>query len=166
MILGMTIEAFTTFHVIISLLALAVGAPFLFSIIAGKAPDIWTPLFLALTLATSVTGVMFPFSGVNPPHIVGLISIFTLSLAVFALYRFQAVGAWRWIYVVSAVLGFYLNVFVAVVQAFQKVEFFFNLAPTGSEPPFLIAQVFVLAVFGWFGFLALKNFRPAAAAAA
>jgi hypothetical protein len=33
------------------------------------------------------------------------------------------------------------------------------MAPTGSEPPFLIAQVVVLAIFVWLTYRAAKRFH-------
>jgi uncharacterized membrane protein len=60
---------------------------------------------------------------------------------------FHLVGAWRWIYVVGAATALYLNVFVLIVQAFLKVPLLNALAPTQTEPPFLITQVVVLAIF-------------------
>jgi uncharacterized membrane protein SirB2 len=48
-----------------------------------------------------------------------------------------------------------------VVQAFEKVGFLHALAPTQSEPPFLITQVVVLIAFIVIGFIAVLRFRPA-----
>jgi hypothetical protein len=70
------------------------------------------------------------------------------------------VGFWRPIYVVCATMALYLNVFVLVVQGFQKVPALAALAPTQSEPPFLVAQVLVLALFVVLGLLAVKKFHP------
>jgi MFS family permease len=110
---------------------------------------------------TSVTGFMFPLKAIGPPHIVGAISLGVLVLALVALYARGLAGNWRWIYIVTAILALYLNVFVAVVQAFQKLEPFRQLAPTQTEPPFAIAQLLVLALFIAFGVLSVKRFHPA-----
>ena len=59
-------------------------------------------------------------------------------------------------------MALYLNVFVGVVQSFQKLAFLKALAPTQSEAPFLIVQVLVLALFIGLGILAAKRFRPLA----
>jgi uncharacterized membrane protein SirB2 len=83
-----------------------------------------------------------------------------LAAAVLALSVYHLVGFWRPIYVVCATMALYLNVFVLVVQGFQKVPALAALAPTQSEPPFLVAQVLVLALFVVLGFLAVKRFRP------
>jgi hypothetical protein len=109
---------------------------------------------------TSITGFPLAPSGFDPPQAVGIISLVLLALAVGALYVFRLAGAWRWIYVVGATAALYLNVFVGVVQAFQKLPFLQSLAPTQSEPPFLVAQLAVLAIFIAFGILAVIRFHP------
>jgi hypothetical protein len=103
---------------------------------------------------------MFHSEKIGPPHIVGVISLVVLGVALVALYTYRLAGSWRRIYVVTAVLALYLNVFVAVVQTFQKVPFFNALAPTQSEPPFAIAQGVVLLVFIAAGFFAARAFHP------
>ena len=120
----------------------------------------WTALFLATTVLTSVTGFMFPATTLTPAAIFGIISLAVLAVALLALYVFHADGAWRWIYVVTALSAFYLNAFVLVVQAFQKVSILHPLAPNGTEPPFLVAQTIVL----WLGFGAVRKFHPEAMA--
>jgi hypothetical protein len=108
---------------------------------------------------------MFPFSQLLPSHIVGAISLVVLAVALIALYGQRLAGAWRWVYIVTATMALYLNVFVGVVQAFQKVSFLRPLAPTQAEAPFVIAQVAVLVLFAVLGFLAVKRFHPATAPA-
>jgi hypothetical protein len=46
-----------------------------------------------------------------------------------------------------------------IVQSFQKVPALETLAPTQSEPPFVIAQLMVLAAFIVLGLLAAIGFR-------
>jgi hypothetical protein len=121
---------------------------------------VMTSLFLTTTMATSVTGFLFPIAGFGPPEIIGVISIAILGLAILALYVYRLAGSWRVIYVVSAVLALYLNAFVGVVQTFQKVPFFHALAPTQKEAPFAIAQAVVLLVFIALGAAAARKFRP------
>ena len=147
MILGMSISTFTLMHVILSLIGIFSGAIVLFGMFSSKKLDGWTALFLATTVLTSVTGFFFPFDKILPSHIVGVISLLVLAVAILALYVYRLVGAWRRIYVVSATVALYLNVFVGVVQAFQKLPFLKPLAPTQSEPPFLLTQLVVLALF-------------------
>ena len=116
--------------------------------------------FLVTTVLTSVTGFPFPRDHILPSHIVGIISLVVLAIAIFALYFRHLAGPWRWIYVGSAVVALYLSVFVGVVQAFQKVRFLNVLAPTQSDPLFIITQVVVLGVFVVFGIRALRSFHP------
>lgn len=157
MILGMSISTFTTLHVIISLIGIVTGLVALLGLLNGKVLRGWTGAFLVTTIATSVTGFMFPLTKVGPPHIVGAISLVVLAVTVPALYKFRLAGSWRWIYVAGAVLSLYLNVFVGVVQAFQKLPTFNALAPTQTEPPFLIAQVVVLVAFIALGIVAARK---------
>lgn len=161
MVLGMSLAAFTQLHVVLSLIGIATGIVVLFGMLGGKRLPTWTAIFLATTVLTSVTGFLFPFQKLLPSHIVGIISLVALAIALFALYVRRLSGAWRWIYVATAVFALYLNVFVAVVQAFLKQPFLKPLAPTQSEPPFVIAQAVVLLIFVVLGFLAVRAFHPA-----
>ena len=166
MILGMPVATFTTVHVVLSLIGIVGGIVVLFGMLGGKRLDGLTAIFLATTVLTSVTGFLFPSGHILPSHIVGIISLVALAVAILALYVYRLAGSWRWIYVAGAVVALYLNVFVGVVQAFQKLPFLTPLAPTQSEPPFLIAQTVVLAIFLVLGGIALKTFRPEASALA
>ena len=160
MILGMSTSTFTLVHVVLSLVGIFAGLVVVFGMFGSKKLDGWTALFLATTVLTSVTGFFFPFDKILPSHIVGIISLVVLAFAILALYALHLAGPWRWIYVVSAMLALYLNVFVGVVQAFQKVPLLASLAPTQSEPPFLIAQAVVLVIFVVLGIAAVRSFHP------
>jgi hypothetical protein len=159
MVLGLSLSTFTLLHVIISLAGIGSGFIVLFGLLNGKRLDGWTAIFLATTVLTSVTGFIFPFEGLKPAHIVGGISLVVLAIAIFARYGRRMAGAWRGVYVVTAALALYFNCFVAVVQAFLKIPALHAMAPTGSEPPFLVAQCIVLAVFIWLTWLAAKRFH-------
>ena len=159
MILGMTTSTFTFVHVLLSLLGIGSGFGVLFGLLAGKRLNGWTALFLATTVATSVTGFLFPFEHLLPSHKVGIISLVVLAVAIAARYAFRLAGAWGRVYVISAVVALYLNMFVAVVQAFLKVPALKALAPTQKEPPFLVAQLVVLALFVVLGILAARRYR-------
>jgi hypothetical protein len=160
MILGISIASFTLFHVVLSLIGIASGLVVTAGMWAGKKLDGWTALFLATTVATSVTGFLFHSAKFGPPHVIGLISLLLLVLAILARYSYHLAGSWRWIYIVTAMLALYFNVFVGVVQAFQKLPLLQPLAPTGTEPPFVIAQGLVLLAFVVFTVLALRRFYP------
>jgi hypothetical protein len=157
MILGMT--TFTFVHVAISLVGILSGLVVVFGLITGKRLDGWTALFLVTTVATSVTGFMFPYHGFTPGIGVGIISLVVLAIAILARYSRHLAGGWRRTYVISAVIAFSLNVFVLVVQLFEKVPSLHALAPKGSEPPFAITQVIVIVSFIAFGIAAAKGFR-------
>jgi hypothetical protein len=159
MMLGLSFETFTLMHVAISLVAIVAGLPVLVAMLRNGTAAGATALFLGMTVLTSVTGFMFPSATLLPSHIVGVVSLAALAVAMAALYGFRLAGVWRPAYVVAAVLSLYLNVFVLVVQAFQKVAPLKALAPTQSEPPFLAAQAALLALFGYAGFLAFRRFR-------
>ena len=164
MILGLSTSAFTTVHVIISLIGIFSGIVVVLGWLGGKQSGGLAALFLASTMLTSVTGFFFHSASFGPPQVVGIISLVVLAAAILALYVFRLAGFWRWIYIIGATLALYLNCFVGVVQAFQKLPFLQPLAPTQSEPPFLIAQIAVLVIFVLLGFLALRRFHPAAGA--
>jgi hypothetical protein len=163
---GIPTELLLQIHVAISLIGIASGLVVLYGLVTGRPFVGWTALFLATTVLTSVTGFPLPPYGFDPPRALGVISLVLLAAAVAGLYVFHLAGAWRWIFIVTAVASLYLNVFVAVVQSFQKLSFLQPLAPTQSEPPFVIAQVIVLIAFIALGALAVVRFRPAASATA
>jgi hypothetical protein len=128
--------------------------------IAGKRLDGWTALFLVTTALTSITGFFFPFQKLLPSHILGIVSLAVLALAIPARYLLHLAGAWRKVYAVTASISLYLNVFVLVAQLFMKVPSLHALAPTGSEPPFLISEVVVMALFIALTITAAIKFRP------
>ena len=160
MILGMSIPAFTLLHVIITLIAIGSGLIVVGGMFASHRLPGTSALFLLTTVLTSVTGFLFPIHGFTPALGVGIVSCAILAVALFAYYSKRLTGAWRWIYVVTAIAALYLNVFVLVVQSFVKVAALNALAPTQSEPPFVIAQIAVLVIFILFGLIAAITFRP------
>jgi hypothetical protein len=160
MILGMSPLLFV--HVALSLIGIATGLIVVYGMITRTPHGGWTAVFLATTALTSLTGFPLPATQLLPSHIFGVISLVLLAVAAAALYVHHLAGAWRWIYIVGAMTALYLNVFVGVVQAFQKLAFLKPLAPTQSEAPFLAAQILVLALFIVLGILAVKRFPPVA----
>jgi hypothetical protein len=160
MILGMSLATFTLVHVFISIVGIASGLIVMERSMRNRALGLSNTIFLITTIATSATGFLFPFTGFTPAHAVGIISLVVLAIALFALWAGNLIGPWRWIYVVAAVIALYLNVFVAVVQAFQKVGRLRALAPTQSEPPFALTQGAVLILFVIIGIVAIRRFRP------
>jgi len=134
------LTALTIFHVALSLIGIAAGLAVLYGFLTSKTSGA-TSLFLWMTVATSVTGFFFPFHGMTPGIVVGILSLIVLAIA------FRARNRWRKTYVIAAMIALYLNVFVLVVQLFEKVPALTALAPTQSEPPFQIAQGVVLLLF-------------------
>lgn len=159
MILGMTTATYTFIHVLISLVGIGSGLIVLFGLLVGKRLDGWTALFLVTTVATSVGGFGFPVEHIMPSHIVGILSLIALAIAIVARYARHLAGGWRRTYVITAAIALYFNVFVLVVQSFEKVPSLKALAPTQKEPPFLIAQLVVMAIFIVLTVLAVKRFH-------
>jgi len=162
MMLGMSLETFTLVHVVISVIAILSGFVVVFGMLGGKLLNGSTALFLITAVVTSVTALMFPFEKVTPGIILGCISLVVLAIAIAARYAFHMTGAWRSVYAVLATLALYLNCFVLVAQAFEKVPALHTLAPTQSETPFLVTELVVLAAFVVLGTLATKRFSRAA----
>jgi hypothetical protein len=154
---------FTIIHVVISLLGIFSGFMVLFGLIAGQRLPLCTAFFLAMTILTSVTGFFFPVHHVMPSHIVGIISLIVLVLAIYARYPRRLAGFWRILYVIFAMMALYLNVFVAIVQAFMKISPLKAMAPTQTEPTFKLTQFVVLLLFVILSIIATIKFRDKAA---
>jgi hypothetical protein len=146
------------FHVLVSLVEMVVGLIVLYGLLTGRAFGAWTALFFIVAILTSVTGFPLAPFGFDPPRAVGILTLVLLAIAVGAYYLFRLAGAWRWIYVVTALMALYLDVFVGVIQSFMKIPAVHALAPTQSEPPAV-----VLALFVALGFFAVRKFHPALA---
>jgi hypothetical protein len=157
MSLGLTV--FTLVHVTISLIGIISGLVVVYGFIAAKQLHGWTATFLASTALTSITGFLFPFHRLLPSHIVGAISLIIVAMAILALYGRKLVGGWRLTYVIAAMVAFYFNVFVLIVQLFQKVPSLKAIAPTQSEPPFVVSQIVVLSIFVIFSVFAAIRYR-------
>ena len=159
----MILPIYTIIHTLISLVGIFTGLVVLFVMLASKRLDGWTKWFLITTVATSVTGFFFPFHGFTPAHGVGIISLVVLTVTILARYLRRLAGAWRWIYVVGAVISLYFNIFVLVVQSFEKIPALHAMAPTQTEQPFKLTQLVVLVLFIVLGVVAAIRFRPAPA---
>jgi len=154
------LKTLTDVHIAISLVAILSGLIVLFGLLTARRFDRWTSFFLLTTVATSLTGFFFPFHSITPGIMAGIISLVVLAIAIFARYPRKLAGAWRWLYVITAMIALYLNVFALIAQVFQNVPAVKALAPTLSEPPFLVAQLLALIVFLVLGILAAIKFRP------
>ncbi len=146
MILGMTPLTFA--HVAISLIGIASGFVVVWGLLTARRLDGWTILFLATTVATTVTGFLFfPLDRLLPSHVLAAISLVVLVIAIIARYPRHLAGVWRRIYSVCAVIALYLNFFVLIVQSFFKAPAFHDLAPNQTELPFVMTQLVALALF-------------------
>jgi hypothetical protein len=163
MMLGLSLSAFTTLHVIISLIAIVAGLVVMFGMVGPYHSGGLAAIFLLLTILTSVTGFMFPFNGVTPGILIGILSCVLLAVACLALYSMKLAGPWRWIYLLTALISLYLNVFVLVIQSFLKIPPLHELAP-GNPPAglaFLVVQGIVLVFFAVMIIQVWRRFRPA-----
>ena len=165
MILGMSLSTFITVHVIISLIGIVAGIIVMFGLLTSKRMPGLTAIFLLFTILTSATGFLIPpllSEKLLPSHIVGILSLVLLAIACVALYGMKISGAWRSVYVVTAMTSLYLNVFVLIIQAFLKVPALHALAPSvpPSGPPFAIIQGIVLVFFVIVIIGAVRRFRP------
>jgi hypothetical protein len=155
----MILTGFTVFHVLLSLAGIIAGFVVLYGLLASKRLDGWTSLFLSATVATSVTGFLFPVHRFLPSHAVGTLSLIALLISILARYRYMLGGGWRQAYVISAVTSLYFNVFVLIAQLFQKVPALRSLAPTQAEPAFVVAQLGTLVLFVMLGIGAVSRFH-------
>jgi len=158
----MILKIYTLVHVLISLGGIFSGFVVLFGLLGGKRLDNWTAFFLATTVATSATGFFFPVDHFMPSHAVGILSLLVLAVAIYARYTRRLAGVWRTVYVSGAILALYLNVFVAIVQAFLKIGPLKGLAPTQTEVPFKLSQLIVLVLFVVLAIAAVIRFRDEA----
>src|SRR5260221_12335771 len=156
----MILTLFTLFHVALSLAGIFAGFAVVFGLLSAKRFNHWTAIFLLTTVLTSVTGFFFPVHHFMPSHGVGIVSLLVLPIAIFALYGRHLEGRWRSTYVITAMIGLYLNVVVLIAQTFAKVPLLKAIAPTQSEPPFAIAQLVLLLLFVVLTVFAVIRFHP------
>jgi hypothetical protein len=152
---------FTLFHTVLSIAGIVTGCAVLGGLIAGKRLDGWTGTFLVTTFLTNLTGFGFPFVRLMPSHILGALALIIMPFTAYALYKQHLAGPWRRVYVVTAVIVLYFNVFVLFAQLFAKVPAMIALAPTQKEPPFALTQLALTIFFVWAGRAAVRGFRSA-----
>jgi hypothetical protein len=162
MVLGMSLANFTLLHVIISLIGIVTGLIVLSGLLGSKQMPVMTAIFLLATILTSATGFLFPFTQLLPSHMVGILSLVLLAIACIALYGMRLAGAWRPVYVVTAMTSLYLNVFVLVIQSFLKVPALHALAPSvpPAGPVFAVVQGILLVFFVLVIIGAWRRFKP------
>ena len=160
MVLGMSLETFTLIHVLISLVGIASGLIVLYGFLTNRRLDAWTAVFLLTTALTSLTGFLFPFTAATPAIKLGIISLVVLAIAIVTRYVLHL--TWKKTYVIAACTALYFNVFVLVVQSFEKVPSLKAIAPTQKEAPFAVAQITLLLLFVVLTAFSVKRFRTAA----
>jgi hypothetical protein len=162
MVLGMSLVTFTALHVLISLVAILSGVVVVKGVLTGRRMNRWTAVFFVTNIATSITGFFFPFKKFGPPHFVGMIALVILAVGLLARYRFHLAGSWSRTYVVTTLAALYLNVFVGIVQAFQKSPSLHAVAPHQTESPFVVTQLAVVVFFVLLGLRAASSLRTTA----
>jgi hypothetical protein len=160
MILGLSLVQFTYLHVFMSLIGLGAGIFVIFGLLTSRRLSILTSLFLITTIGTSLTGFLFPFKGMSPGIILGILSMIALIVAIVGLYVCKLAGAWRGIYVVSVCVAYYFNFFVLISQSFDKVPALHAIGPSEKSPGFMITQLAVLLIFILLTARAVKKFHP------
>jgi hypothetical protein len=152
MILGMSLSTFVALHTIISLIGIVAGIIVLFGLLNSRRMPALTAIFLLFTILTSATGFLIPplvSEQLLPSHMIGILSLVLLAIACIALYAMKLTGPWRWIFLVTAMISFYLNVFVLVIQSFLKIPALHAIAPGNppAGPAFAVLQGVVLVFF-------------------
>ncbi len=161
MVFGISLMTFTYLHVALSLIGIGAGLTVVIGMINRRRLVAVTALFLITTALTSLTGFLFPFKGMTPGIVIGILSIIALVLAVLARRRVQTSDVWRGTYVITSVLALFFNFFVLIVQSFRNISTLHALAPTQTELPFKVAQLAALVLFGVLGTLAFRKFHLA-----
>jgi hypothetical protein len=163
--LGLSLSAFAIVHMIISLVAIASGFVVMFGLLGSRRMPASTAIFLLFTILTSATGFMFPAPRLLTSHIIGMVSLVLLAVACIALYAMKLRGPWRAVYVLTALISLYLNVFVLLIQGFLKIPALHELALGNSpnKPVFAVIQGLVLMFFAVVIVGAWRRFRPMSA---
>ncbi len=146
---------FTLVHVVLSVLT---GLVVVGGLVGGSRRAGVTAAFLITTILTNVTAFGFPITTVLPSHVVAAISLVLLGICLVALYAKGLQGAWRRIFVLTAVAALYLNVFVLIVQLFLKTPQLAELAPMQQEAPFALTQALMFGFFVWLGRAAVRGY--------
>ena len=155
MILGLSAGLFTGIHVVLSLLGILAGFLLLGTLIGRKKHTFWTPVFFVTNILTDVTGFLFPFKGITPGIILGVLSLVTLLIAGVAVANKKLRG----LYVSAVATALFFNVFVLIVQSFEKIGFLKSIAPTQASPVFGITQLAALVLIILLAVTAWRRFR-------
>jgi len=160
MLQSLHVMQFTYLHVFLSVVGLGAGVFVVIGFFSSKKFSILTSTFIVSTFLTSLSGFLFPFHGVSPGIVLGVLSIIVLFVAIYALYARKMAGVWRTTYVISACVALYFNFFVLVAQAFDKVRVLHSIAPSQTSPGFAISEVAVLVLFILITIRSVQKFHP------
>ncbi len=147
-------------HVVISLVAIISGIVVAYGFLMADRHNRSTLVYMLMTALTSLTGFLFPFHGVTPAIIVGIICLLIFIPTALARYTFHLAGIWRAVFVIGALVLLFFNCLVLIIQSFQKIPALNVLAPTGNEPPILVAQVALLVACVLIGYFSIRRFHP------
>ncbi|MBB3610933.1 hypothetical protein [Rhizobium sp. BK602] len=150
----------TLIHVIISLIAILAGIVVIHGLITVRRHARSTLVYMVTILLTSLTGFLFPFNGVTPGIVFGIVTVLVFIPTAIARYGLRMAGVWRLVFIAGSLFMLYLNCVVLVVQSFQKIPALNAIAPLGNEPSLLAVQVVLLVAFLIVGLLSLRRFRP------
>lgn len=148
----------TVVHVGLSVVALLFGGVAVARLAFVQQVPSRAAAFLYTAAAATVTGFLFPFHGITPAILIGLVSCVVLIATLLARSRAERrQRGWIQVFVCGVVISEYLLVFVAIAQAFGKIPLLHALAPTLKEVPFLLAQGLALLMFMVLAVLALRR---------
>lgn len=149
----MSLPAFTALHVAISLLALVLGVPAVLRLFGVALSSVWTGLFILLAAATSATGFMFPFVGVTPAFVIGVVAGLVLAVVVAG----QVLGRWPALQAGGIVASHYLLVFVTIAQIFNKTLVVNDAGQTVAGLAFGVSEGAALLVYVVVGAKAVRR---------
>ena len=106
----------TAFHTLISLVAIVAGLWAIRDLMIGRSRSGAITTFLWTAVITTVTGFFFPFHGVTPAIIVGIIALIVLAWTIVARRSIGRSGFWTAQFPIGIVISEYFLVFVLVAQ--------------------------------------------------
>jgi len=145
-------HTFTLIHVVISLIGIATGLVVIYGFLTGMRLRSWNSLFLVTTTLTSVTGFFFPYRGITPGIVLGIVSLVILAVALLALSK-----GWTKTYIATCSSAEFFNVLVLIAQSFQKIPALHAYAPKGNEPIVAICQGTAFAILAVLAIVAMRK---------
>ena len=145
-------HTFTLIHVVISLIGIATGLVVIYGFLTGMRLRSWNSLFLVTTTLTSVTGFFFPYKGITPGIVLGIVSLVILAVALLALSK-----GWTKTYIATCSSAEFFNVLVLIAQSFQKIPALHAYAPKGNEPIVALCQGTAFAILAVLAIVAMRK---------